>query len=193
VPVLVGFRNGRDTAVNVSFITGSINAPGFFPQYLQNLTVSQYGFEVPAGLEFTLPYTFQLSPQLGPTPYTLALSVFYNAGGEPFASTAFNATVQMAEEAGGWFDGQGAMMALLGVAGVGAAVHAASGGKGGGKAKAKGGAVKAKARTVETGTSAAVSADANEWLVGTSLHQPKKKAAPPPKKAAPAGKKGGKQ
>ena len=181
VDVLVGLRNAREDAVNVTLVTGSINNPGFFPQYLQNLTVSQYSVEVPAGAEFTLPYTFQVSPNLGPMPYTLALSVFYVAGGRLAASTALNATLSFVEPEGGLIDMQGVSMVLLFAATVAGGAYLAGGGKAQGKAKG-GAKPKAKAAAVETGTAAKAPSDASEWLVGTSLHKPAKKPAPGPKK-----------
>lgn len=34
----MGFRNGGDVAYNLTLISGSINVPGAFSQYMQNLT-----------------------------------------------------------------------------------------------------------------------------------------------------------
>jgi hypothetical protein len=194
VPVLLGFRNGRDRPVNVTFAAGSVNAPGFFAQYVQNLTVLPLNMEVPPGTEVTLPYGFQASPQLAPVAYTVALTVFYTVDGAAHASTAFNGTVRLTEPPSSLFDSQSATMLALGLGAAVAAVAALA--PGGGKgSKAKGSKAKAAAPkpALEQGTAAKAAAD-NEWLVGTSLWKGKAKKAPPPKKAAdkaPAAKKAG--
>lgn len=38
VKVLMGFRNYGDVAYNLTLISGSLNVPGSFSQYIQNLT-----------------------------------------------------------------------------------------------------------------------------------------------------------
>jgi hypothetical protein len=168
--VLVGFRNLRDTAVNVSMVAGSLSQVG---GYTQDVGAVGYGLSVPAGAELTLPYAFAANPTLGALPYTLELSVFYQAAGENFASTAFNATVRMAEPGEGALDVEALSMWLL-LAALGAggwmAFKPEGGKKGGAKAKA--------APRVETGTKS--TADKSEWLEGTAWSaKPKDKGAKP--------------
>ncbi len=183
VHALVGLRNGGDSPLNVSYVVGAVSAPGVYPpQYIQNLSYAPFAMTVPADTEVTLPYSFQLSPQLGALPYNLAVMVYYaGADARPHASAAFNATVLLEEPATPFFDAQTLTMLAMLAAGLGGSAWlalpaAGAKGKGGGKAPAK-------APRVEQGTASKPS-DAAEWLVGTSLHQPKKKPAPPKKNAA---------
>ena len=168
--MLVGFRNLRDTAVNVSMVAGSLSQVG---GYTQDVGAVGYGLSVPAGAELTLPYAFAANPTLGALPYTLELSVFYQAAGENFASTAFNATVRMAEPGEGALDVEALSMWLL-LAALGAGGWMAFKPEGGKKSGAK---AKAAPR-VETGTKS--TADKSEWLEGTAWSaKPKDKGAKP--------------
>ena len=176
--MLVGFRNLRDTAVNVSMVAGSLSQVG---GYTQDVGAVGYGLSVPAGAELTLPYAFAANPTLGALPYTLELSVFYQAAGENFASTAFNATVRMAEPGEGALDVEALSMWLL-LAALGAggwmAFKPEVGKKSGAKAKA--------APRVETGTKS--TADKSEWLEGTAWTKKDKAAKDKAAKDKPAAK-----
>ena len=174
--MLVGFRNLRDTPVNVSMVAGSLSQAG---GYTQDVGAAGYGMAVPPGAELTLPYAFAANPTLGALPYTLELSVFYAApGGGNFAATAFNATVRMAEPAEGALDVQALSMWALLAAGLGGTMMAfkpEGGKKGGAKAKPK------AAPRVEAGTKSV--ADKSEWLEGTAWNA--KKSAKDKPKAKP--------
>ncbi len=181
--MLVGFRNLRDSAVNVSMVAGSLSQAG---GYTQDVGAVGYGLSVAAGAELTLPYAFVANPTLGALPYTLELSVVYAvAGGATFAATAFNATVRMAEPVEGVMDVQAlSMWALLAAAGGGIYVvfKPEGGKKGGAKAKPK------AAPRVETGTKSV--ADKSEWLQGTAWNAKKDKPkADKPKADKPKAKK----
>ena len=173
--MLVGFRNLRDTPVNVSMVAGSLSQAG---GYTQDVGAAGYGMAVPPGAELTLPYAFAANPTLGALPYTLELSVFYAApGGGNFAATAFNATVRMAEPAEGALDVQALSMWALLAAGLGGTMMAFKP-EGGKKSSAK---AKAAPR-VETGTKS--TADKSEWLEGTAWSaKPKDKPQAKDKKA----------
>ena len=178
--MLVGFRNLRDTAVNVSMVAGSLSQVG---GYTQDVGAVGYGLSVPAGAELTLPYAFAANPTLGALPYTLELSVFYQAQGDNYASTAFNATVRMAEPGEGALDVEALSMWLL-LAALGAggwmAFKPEGGKKSGAKAKAK------AAPRVETGTKS--TADKSEWLEGTAWTKKDKAAKDKAAKDKPAAK-----
>ena len=173
--MLVGFRNLRDIAVNVSMVAGSLSQVG---GYTQDVGAVGYGMAVPAGAELTLPYGFTANPTLGALPYTLELSVFYQVAGDTFAATAFNATVRTAEPGVGLVDLEAlSMWALLALLGAGGwmAFKPEGSKKSGAKAKVK------AAPRVETGTKSL--ADKSEWLEGTAWSakkdKPKEKAKAP--------------
>lgn len=179
MPVLVGFRNLRDTVVNVSMVVGSLSQAG---GYTQDVGAVGYGMTVAAGAELTLPYALMANPTLGALPYTLELSVFYSiAGGQNYAATAFNATVRMAEPPQGALDVQALSMWALLAAVVGGTAMALRPEQAGGKKKAAKPKPKAVAARVETGTTAP-KADKSEWLQGTAWQAKKDK----PVKKAPA-------
>jgi len=95
VTVLCHVENEGEVDYNVSAIMGSLNNPFQFDFFVQNFTLAPIATPVPAGVEFTFAYTFQLHPALEPNEFALAATVFYDDGIRAYSSTFFNATVEV--------------------------------------------------------------------------------------------------
>jgi hypothetical protein len=102
VEVLCGMRNSGDEAVTVSFMTGSLNNPYDFGDYLTNFSEVTVNRTIAPHSEISLDYIFNL-PEFGVRvgPYIIALTVFYATGeGESalnYSHTFFNETIIAAE------------------------------------------------------------------------------------------------
>ena len=98
VEVLCGMRNAGDETLHVSFMTGSLNNPYDFGDYLTNFSEVTVNRTIAPHSEISLDYTFNL-PEFGVRvgPYIIALTVFYATGeGEDvlnYSHTFFNETV----------------------------------------------------------------------------------------------------
>jgi translocon-associated protein subunit alpha len=90
VSVLCHFRNDGSSFYNISAIMGSLNSPVQFSHHYQNYSFKPFGTVVKSGEEITLKYSFTLHPDLEPSDYQLALTVFYDTSSEGFSSTFFN-------------------------------------------------------------------------------------------------------
>ena len=174
--VLLGFRNNGESPMNVSHISGSVNAPQQFSFYVVNFTTAEYKAIVEPGKEATFEYQFFLDPQLAGHSFQIAFTAFYQDDAELYASTFFNSTVGVLDPVG-VFDTQTVFMSLslLGIAAVSVYLGLqATGMLPAVKATMKkmlGGGAK---RKTETGTGR--NHDSNEWLKGTSWDAEGKKA-----------------
>ena len=105
VEVLCGLRNAGDEPLHVAFITGSLNNPYSFGEYLTNFSETTVNRTVAPHSEISLDYKFDL-PEFGIRvgPYLIALTVFYAAGSGVNAlnhsNTFFNETIQATEGLG---------------------------------------------------------------------------------------------
>jgi hypothetical protein len=95
VTVLCPFRNDGASMYNVSAIMGSLNSPFQFSHHYQNYSYKPFGTVVKAGEEISLKYSFTAHPELEPTDYQLAITVFYDSESETFSSTFFNETIEL--------------------------------------------------------------------------------------------------
>jgi hypothetical protein len=96
VTALCHFSNTGSTPVNITAIMGSLNSPFNFDFYIQNYSYKLIGMAVNPGEEISLDYQFQLHPNLEPSEYVVAHTVFYeNERRQPFSTTFFNETVEL--------------------------------------------------------------------------------------------------
>jgi hypothetical protein len=96
VTALCHFSNTGNSPFNITAIMGSLNSPFNFDFYIQNYSYKPVGIVVNPGEEVSLDYQFQLHPNLEPTEYVIAHTVFYeNQQRNPFSSTFFNETVEL--------------------------------------------------------------------------------------------------
>eukprot|EP00803_Ostreobium_quekettii_P002858 evm.model.scf_168.10 EVM.evm.TU.scf_168.10 scf_168:72336-75095(+) len=99
IPVLLGFRNEGDEAVNVSAIMGSLNSAADFRVHYQNFSMQPLGVTVPPNVELTMEYLFRPDPALPPMEFRVAITAFYSnvAGNEWHSSTFFNETIEIVD------------------------------------------------------------------------------------------------
>jgi hypothetical protein len=108
VEVLCGMRNAGDETLHISFMTGSLNNPYDFGEYLTNFSEVTVNRTIAPHSEVSLDYKFDL-PEFGVRvgPYIIALTVFYAAGEGAdalnYSNTFFNETI-VATEAPGSLD-----------------------------------------------------------------------------------------
>ena len=117
VDVVVSLRNLGSEPVNITYIAGSVNLVQLFAQFQQNLSVAPYNYPVSPGQEVSLPYAFQLAPQLGAAKYqgaahcglsrfmfcsvtdaaSVALTLLYTTSTGSYGDTFFNRTLELAD------------------------------------------------------------------------------------------------
>jgi hypothetical protein len=96
VTALCHFSNTGTAPYNITAIMGSLNSPFNFDFYIQNYSYKIFGVVVNPGEEVSLDYQFQLHPNLEPSEYVVAHTVFYeNERRQPYSSTFFNETVEL--------------------------------------------------------------------------------------------------
>lgn len=170
--MVVGVRNLRTEVVNVTLCAGSVNLVQQFSQFQQNLTVHPYSYPVEPGQEVSLPYMFQLAPQLGAVKYqggaaapllnarrshasAVALTLLYTSGSESYGDTFFNRTLELAEAESSWTPTSLSIAAVM----LGGAAYVLYG--------KMAPAPKPAAKVVLSSEAAPKTADKSEWLVGT--------------------------
>eukprot|EP01104_Vermistella_antarctica_P014938 TRINITY_DN479_c1_g3_i1.p1 TRINITY_DN479_c1_g3~~TRINITY_DN479_c1_g3_i1.p1 ORF type:complete len:310 (-),score=103.18 TRINITY_DN479_c1_g3_i1:77-892(-) len=168
--LLVSFENkGQNSGYNVTHIATSIVHPQDFNYYIQNFTAKQWydGVQVAAGEHYTFSYEFIPHESFDPREFGFIARVWYaDASGDYYMNTFFNDTIPLIE-APLELDVQsiftnviGGAVALL-VLFVAYKIFFASG---------------SSKRGIERGTKAGKASDNdNEWLVGTSADQKKRR------------------
>ncbi|CAJ1933889.1 unnamed protein product [Sphenostylis stenocarpa] len=114
--LLVGVKNDGDSSLNVIAIKASIHLPFDHRLLVQNLTAQGFNNgSVPASAQATFPYIFAVSKFLQPGNFDLVGTIIYEIDDQPFQSTFFNGTIEVAE-AGGFLSMESVFLVTLGAA-----------------------------------------------------------------------------
>eukprot|EP00698_Gefionella_okellyi_P005014 TRINITY_DN14613_c0_g1_i1.p1 TRINITY_DN14613_c0_g1~~TRINITY_DN14613_c0_g1_i1.p1 ORF type:complete len:266 (+),score=67.74 TRINITY_DN14613_c0_g1_i1:57-854(+) len=176
VELVVGFRNGAKTPLNVTSLIGSLNFVQDYRYYVQNFSRIDFGNTlVPPGAEVSLLYPVRPDPSLEPRDFILSATVLYeDADGRlEYATNFFNQTIELVE-ATGTFDANVVFVALLiaALGGLGYFVIKQQTSKSSRKKKPV-------VAAVETGTkTASVAPEDNEWIADI-VASPKRRSRTP--------------
>ncbi|KAL2460006.1 Translocon-associated protein (TRAP) [Abeliophyllum distichum] len=114
--LLVGIKNEGESSINVIAIQASVHLP-FDHQYLvQNLSAQAFNnASVPPSAQATFPYIFAVSKFLQPGAFDLVGTIVYEIDQNPYQSTFYNGTIEVAE-AGGLLSVESVFLFCLGIA-----------------------------------------------------------------------------
>ncbi|KAK8561228.1 hypothetical protein V6N13_149602 [Hibiscus sabdariffa] len=114
--LLVGMENVGESPVNVIAIRSSVHFSFDHRMLVQNLTVQSFNnATVPPSVQATFPYIFAVSKYLQPGTFDLVGTIIYEIDQQPFQSTFYNGSIEVAE-AGGFFSVESVFLVTLGIA-----------------------------------------------------------------------------
>ncbi|KAL7002590.1 hypothetical protein U1Q18_003742 [Sarracenia purpurea var. burkii] len=114
--LLVGMRNEGESNLNVIAIKASVYLPFNHNLLVQNLTAQAFNnASVPPSALATFPYIFAVSKFLQPGTFDLVGTVLYDIDQNPYQSTFYNGTIEVAE-AGGPLSVESVFLFCLGIA-----------------------------------------------------------------------------
>ncbi|GFY94606.1 XAP5 family protein [Actinidia rufa] len=117
--LLVGMKNEGESSVNVIAIKASVHLPYDHHLLLQNLTAQAFNnASVPPSAQGTFPYIFAVSKFLQSGTYDLVGTIVYEIEENPYQSTFYNGTIEVAE-ASGPLSVESVFLFFLGIALVG--------------------------------------------------------------------------
>jgi translocon-associated protein subunit alpha len=167
ITAFIGVNNKGDNPVVVNLLQGSLRHPQELSQVFQNFSTIHLADVVEGGQHATFMYKFRPSERFEPQPFGLVVDVGFTgeAQAQHFES-AYNSTVQIAEEE---YEFDLGTTVFYAVAGLAAAYFVFNNVLGGDSTKpAKAAAAQAEA-PVETGTRRTSSTSGNQWLDNANI------------------------
>ncbi|EYU40400.1 hypothetical protein ABFS82_14G117700 [Erythranthe guttata] len=114
--LLVGIKNDGQSVINIIAIQASVYLPFDHHYLIQNLSTQAFNnASVPPSAQATFPYIFGVSKFLQPGAYDLAGTIVYEIDQQPYQSTFYNGTIEVAE-VGGLLSVESVFLFCLGVA-----------------------------------------------------------------------------